>query len=262
MKKRFTDCEIWGDRWFRELPGEYKNFWRYICDECDPAGVYKLDAGAASFYIGGKIDAEKAAVLFNAGKHRVAILDAERWLVTGFISFQYGALSKDCNAHKSAFASLARNGLKLTKDCAHVDLGAIIPPEPAQKPQDGPPAAAQDTGRATEPAGKPATARKVGFSLPAWLPPAPWGHYVEMRAKMRKPMTDRAKELAIKSLDALRLAGEDPVAVLEQSVMKSWLGLFPVHGDRQQGGGAAVKPGKYAEAAKGGGDVQRRSETK
>jgi len=95
---------------------------------------------------------------------------------------------------------------------------------------------------------------------PDWLPLGPWGHYVEMRSKMRKPMTDRAKELAIKSLDALRLAGEDPVAVLEQSVMKSWLGLFPVHGDRQQGGGAAVKPGKYAEAAKGGGDVRRKSE--
>ena len=56
--------------------------------------------------------------------------------------------------------------------------------------------------------------------------------YVAMRSKIKKPMTDRAVELAMKNLDKLS-DGDNEVAVkiLEQSVMNSWQGLFELKGD-------------------------------
>lgn len=53
--------------------------------------------------------------------------------------------------------------------------------------------------------------------------------YVDMRKQIKAPMTDRAVEMAIKKLTALS-GGDSDVAVkiLEQSIMNSWKGLFPL----------------------------------
>lgn len=64
--------------------------------------------------------------------------------------------------------------------------------------------------------------------IPEWVPAEAWAGYVEMRKKLRKPMTDRAVSLAITTLDKLREQGQDVGAVLDQSVMNSWQGLFPI----------------------------------
>lgn len=69
--------------------------------------------------------------------------------------------------------------------------------------------------------------------IPEWIPAEAWAGYVEMRQKIRKPMTDRAVSLAIKTLDYLRAAGNDPGAVLDQSVMNSWQGLFAIKVERR-----------------------------
>lgn len=66
------------------------------------------------------------------------------------------------------------------------------------------------------------------MELPDWVPEADWGAYLQMRQRIRKPATDRAKELAIGELDKLRGEGHDPGAVLRQSVLHSWQGLFPI----------------------------------
>lgn len=66
----------------------------------------------------------------------------------------------------------------------------------------------------------------VDFSLPAWVPVIEWAAYVEMRKKIKKPMTAHAMSLAIGKLETLKGQGNDPVAVLNQSIMHSWQGLF------------------------------------
>ena len=51
--------------------------------------------------------------------------------------------------------------------------------------------------------------------------------YMDMRKKIKAPMTDRAIELAIKNLN--KLSGGDKeksIAILNQSIMNSWKGLF------------------------------------
>ena len=70
------------------------------------------------------------------------------------------------------------------------------------------------------------------FVLPDWIPADAWQGFVEMRKKIRAPLTGKALELAVKKLDTLRSEGSDPRAVLENSTMNSYKGLFASSGDK------------------------------
>lgn len=91
-------------------------------------------------------------------------------------------------------------------------------------------------------------------TLPDWMPVESWDGFVEMRKKLRKPMTNRAIHLAIGNLDKLRAEGQDVAAVLDQSTMNSWLGLFAVverrSDNRNVQGNRATFPslGKHGQA--------------
>jgi len=74
------------------------------------------------------------------------------------------------------------------------------------------------------------------FALPDWIREDVWKAYEEMRKKIRKPMTERARDLIIKKLLEMKQAGQDANAVLEQSVMSSWTGIFPIKTDTSPAG--------------------------
>lgn len=76
---------------------------------------------------------------------------------------------------------------------------------------------------------------KVKKSKEKLLPEIPaelsewWSAYVEMRVKMKKPMTEHAKKLNYSKLMELSKGNLNTAnEVLKQSVMNSWLGLFPL----------------------------------
>jgi len=69
--------------------------------------------------------------------------------------------------------------------------------------------------------------------LPEWLNKETWDAFVEMRRGKKSLPTERAKSLLIKELERLKLAGDDPNAVLDRSIMNSWKGVFPL--DKQGG---------------------------
>jgi len=71
------------------------------------------------------------------------------------------------------------------------------------------------------------------FRLPDWIDSERWNDYEDMRKKLKKPMTDKARSLAVGKLVELEVQGSPHEAVLEQSIMNSWQGLFPV---RDEGG--------------------------
>ncbi|MEO7469812.1 MAG: hypothetical protein ABIV36_22615 [Sphingobium limneticum] len=71
---------------------------------------------------------------------------------------------------------------------------------------------------------------KPPFVLPAEIPAQPWADFVAMRQRIRKPMTDRAKQLAVLELDKLAAAGWPPGDVLNNSTMNSYQGLVPPKG--------------------------------
>lgn len=72
--------------------------------------------------------------------------------------------------------------------------------------------------------------------LPEWLDAKDWAAYLDHRRGLRKPMTGEAQRRAILELDKLRAAGNPPAAVIEQSLLRGWTGLFPV---KEHGHGAS-----------------------
>ena len=73
--------------------------------------------------------------------------------------------------------------------------------------------------------------QKELFELPEWMPKEAWDGYVEMRQKIKKPMTVRAMKMAFRRLEELGKQGWEPGMVLDQSTFMCWQGLFPVKGD-------------------------------
>lgn len=73
--------------------------------------------------------------------------------------------------------------------------------------------------------------------IPPWIPADAWAGYVEMRRKIRAPLSPRAIKLAISELSKLRSQGEDIGAVLDQSTLRSYRGVFPVKQDQNINGG-------------------------
>ncbi len=110
MAKRFTETEKW-QGWFRRLSPEMKCLWLYICDECDNAGVWRVDTGLADFTIGTQFDWEKVTEELGG---RIKIFDnGEKWFITDFIRFQYGSqLKENSNPHQSVIKLLDKYSLR------------------------------------------------------------------------------------------------------------------------------------------------------
>lgn len=95
--------------------------------------------------------------------------------------------------------------------------------------------------------GKSSKAVKVYFPDDTLLNQA-FADYVEMRKQIKKPMTDKAITLAIKKLQDLSaipfnetMDNEMAIQILNQSIMNSWQGLFPLKEERKkEKGGATV----------------------
>lgn len=65
------------------------------------------------------------------------------------------------------------------------------------------------------------------ISLPPWLPVDTWAAFIAMRKQIKKPATDFAQLLILKELYKIRDMGHDPVAALEQSIVKCWSDVWP-----------------------------------
>jgi hypothetical protein len=79
------------------------------------------------------------------------------------------------------------------------------------------------------------------FTLPEWIDREAWKGYEEMRVKIRKPLTDRARVLIVRDLEELCRAGQDAKEVLDVSTKKGWQGVFEVK-SKNTGGSWAGRP--------------------
>lgn len=64
--------------------------------------------------------------------------------------------------------------------------------------------------------------------FPTWLSPKHWQDFLEYRQEIKKPMTLKAQSLAIEKLKELRVKGNDPTDVINQSILNGWVGLFEI----------------------------------
>lgn len=102
-------------------------------------------------------------------------------------------------------------------------------------------------------------AKKAEASLPVeipeWIQPEAWEAYLDMRAKIKKPPTNRALVLVIKTLTELKGKGVDPNAVINQSVVHNWIDVYDLK-DGQNGNnrgnskkGFYQQPTQYTESS-------------
>lgn len=91
---------------------------------------------------------------------------------------------------------------------------------------------------------KRAITKKSEGTLPDWMPTEAWSDYVAMRKSMKAPLTPKAQSLAIAKLADLARAGHDPGAVLEQSILNSWRGLFELKGKKHERNGSPLQRGR------------------
>lgn len=158
-----------------------------------------------------------------------------------------GLVERDERPGRGAVYTL-RVEVRATRACApsaHVqeartDIdGGCAPPAPKQP---------RTPNRRKETTSLPSTRARTTSGLPTPsaldLPPLPagaseqqWADYVEMRVAMsradkKRPWTPTVARKAIEKLHALAADGSDPGAVLDQSVLNTWQGLFPVKDDR------------------------------
>jgi hypothetical protein len=74
--------------------------------------------------------------------------------------------------------------------------------------------------------------RDLSIAIPEWIPTQPWAAFLKFRGEQKKPMSTYQQELAIKKLDEFRSEGQNLAAVLEQSMVNGWIGIFRVHAKR------------------------------
>ena len=60
--------------------------------------------------------------------------------------------------------------------------------------------------------------------------------FVEMRKKIKAPLTEHAFSLLLKKLDGMGNTDEEKAAIVNQSVMNSWKGLFPLKQEVRRSG--------------------------
>lgn len=86
----------------------------------------------------------------------------------------------------------------------------------------------RDTERSSKDQNKSGNIKPPVTEIPDWVPMDAWKAFVEMRQRIKKPMTEYAKKLALKELQDLVDNGQDAEKVINQSVLKSWQGFFAV----------------------------------
>lgn len=57
--------------------------------------------------------------------------------------------------------------------------------------------------------------------------------FVEFRKKIKAPMTEKAVDLMIGKLDKMTTDNNEKIAILEQSIMNGWKGVFPLDKNKQ-----------------------------
>jgi uncharacterized protein YdaU (DUF1376 family) len=64
------------------------------------------------------------------------------------------------------------------------------------------------------------------FVVPDWVDQETWEAWEQMRVKIRKPLTDKARRLNLTKLAELRSQGQNPNAIIDQSTANGWAGFY------------------------------------
>ncbi len=81
---------------------------------------------------------------------------------------------------------------------------------------------------------------KVNVIIPEYLKREVWEGFLEIRKRKRVPSTELALKLILAELEKLRVAGDDPNEVLNQSIMRGYTGVFALKNMNNGGNGHGI----------------------
>lgn len=84
----------------------------------------------------------------------------------------------------------------------------------------------------------PSTPPKGGWGVPEGPLLSALKAFEEMRKRIKKPMTQRARELLLGNLKKLSSDEGEQVKILEQSILKGWQDVYPLHEKSEPAGKA------------------------
>ncbi len=87
-----TDTGKWSDPWFMDMPQDFKLVYLYVLDNCDAAGVWKVNRRMVEFCIDSKIDWDMFISYMGDRLHQIS---EEKWWLTKFCDFQYGHIPEN-----------------------------------------------------------------------------------------------------------------------------------------------------------------------
>lgn len=115
--------------------------------------------------------------------------------------------------------------------------GNAPPPPPKEQPNgcsnNPPPPFGDSDAKPVKKERTPKAKPKSGLpwhGTPDWVPIDAWHRFLSMRRDTRRDVTIAAAEACILKLEKLRAAGNDPAAVLDQSTINQWQGVFAIEG--------------------------------
>lgn len=123
MAKRFTDSDKWKDSWFADLSNDNKLIWIYLLDNCDHAGLWKINMKHLNFFCSTNINVEDLFFIF---KGRITRIKNDSAFINKFCVFQYkkNFLQKKSPAVISVIEKLLdAEILEITKDGIRVTKG-------------------------------------------------------------------------------------------------------------------------------------------
>jgi hypothetical protein len=83
-----------------------------------------------------------------------------------------------------------------------------------------------ETETETERETKTKKSKSITLELPEWLPENIWNDFVELRKFIKKPMTDRAKQLMLANLQKIKDNGHDPILAINKSIANNWSDIY------------------------------------
>ena len=75
----------------------------------------------------------------------------------------------------------------------------------------------------------PPTPQGAVIEIPIWIDSATWSEWVQFRKEKKQPLKPTTVRRQIQKLTTLRDSGQDPNAIIVQSITNGWTGLFPVN---------------------------------
>ncbi len=212
MAKRFIDTGLFEDPWFSDLTPNAKLFWVYYLTRCDNAGCMKYNERLMVFQTGIK---SIPTVIQELG-NRLLRVNQELLFCPKFLEFQYpGFPNSKAPQQIGAQQILIKNGI-LNSDLTFKSYPTVSLELSNSNGNGNGKGDGNDNGNI---GAKSEFEKTLSF-------------FYEMRNKIRKPATDRAKELILIKLNKLAPNDTDKqIEILEQSIQKSWQDVFELKSD-------------------------------